>query len=94
MIKLTQHTLDKIEDMLTMAGYRVRNEKGNFKSGSCIIEASNIIVLNKFAAVESKVSYLIEAIRSLSLDGNLLDDKNKKLLQEIMQTELNLDQGE
>ncbi len=94
MIKLTQHTLDKIEDMLTMAGYRVRNEKGNFKSGSCIIEASNIIVLNKFAAVESKVSYLIEAIRSLSLDENLLDDKNKKLLQEIMQTELNLDQGE
>lgn len=94
MIKLTQHTLDKIEDMLTMAGYRVRNEKGNFKSGSCVIEASNIIVLNKFAAVESKVSYLIEAIRSLSLDENLLDDKNKKLLQEIMQTELNLDQGE
>lgn len=89
-MKLTQHTLDKIEDMLTMAGYKVRNEKGNFKSGSCVMESSKIIVLNKFAAVESKVSYLIEAVQGLSLDESLLDDKNLKLLTEIRQTELNL----
>jgi hypothetical protein len=90
MMKLTQHTLDKIEDMLTMAGYKVRNEKGNFKSGSCVMESSKIIVLNKFAAVESKVSYLIEAVQGLSLDESLLDEKNLKLLTEIRQTELNL----
>lgn len=89
MMKLTQHTLDKIEDLLTMAGYKVRNEKGNFKSGSCLIDTSKIIVLNKFAPVESKVSYLIEAIQGLTLDESLLDEKNLKLLQEIRQTEIN-----
>lgn len=88
-MKLTQHTLDKIEDLLTMAGYKVRNEKGNFKSGSCLIDTSKIIVLNKFAPVESKVSYLIEAIQGLTLDESLLDEKNLKLLQEIRQTEIN-----
>jgi len=89
MMKLTQHTLDKIEDLLTMAGYKVRNEKGNFKSGTCQIETSKIIVLNKFAPVEAKVSYLIEAIQGLNLDETLLDEKNLKLLQEIRQTEIN-----
>lgn len=88
MIKLTQHTLDKIEDLLTMAGYKVRNEKGNFKSGSCVIENSNIIVLNKFAPVEAKVSYLVEAIRSLNLDESLLDEKSQKFLQELKVMEL------
>ena len=90
MIKLTQHSLDKLEELLVMAGYAVRNEKGNFKSGSCLIESSNVIVLNKFAAVESKVAYLIDAIHHLSLDESLLDDKNKKLLQQVKETKVDL----
>src|SRR5258708_4943170 len=88
MIKLTQHSLDKLEDLLVQAGYTVRNEKGNFKSGSCLIESSNVIVLNKFAPVEAKVTYLIEAIRKLALDETLLDDKHKKFLQEVIETNI------
>lgn len=88
MIKLTQHSLDKLEDMLTLAGYKVRHEKGNFKSGSCVLEASKMIVLNKFAPVEAKVTYLIEAIRQLNIDETVLDEKNAKLLLEARQTSL------
>ncbi|MBL0104020.1 MAG: hypothetical protein IPP51_09875 [Bacteroidetes bacterium] len=88
MIKLTQHSLDKIEELLTVAGYKVRNEKGNFKSGSCVIESSKMIVLNKFAPVEAKVGYLVEAVQNLELDESLFDEKNLKLLQEIRQTEI------
>ena len=90
MIKLTQHTLDKLEDLLLLAGYKIRNEKGNFKSGSCILEASKVIVLNKFAPVEAKVSYLVEAIRQLNIDDSLLDEKNQKWLQDARQTALDL----
>lgn len=90
MIKLTQHSLDKLEDMLTLAGYKVRHEKGNFKSGSCILEASKMIVLNKFAPIEAKVTYLIEAIRQLQIDETLLDEKNQKLLSDARQTSLEL----
>lgn len=85
MIKLTQHSLDKLEELLSMSGYTVRNERGNFKSGSCLIESSNVIVLNKFATVEAKVAYLIEAIQNLKIDENLLDEKNKKFLQQVKQ---------
>jgi len=90
MIKLTQHSLDKLEDLLVMSGYTVRNERGNFKSGSCQIESSNVIVLNKFAPVEAKVSYLIEAIQKLNLDENLLDEKNKKLLEQIKHSDVDI----
>ena len=90
MIKLTQHSLDKLEDLLVMSGYTVRNERGNFKSGSCQIESSNVIELNKFAPVEAKVSYLIEAIQKLNLDENLLDEKNKKLLEQIKHSDVDI----
>ena len=88
MIKLTQHSLDKLEDLLLQAGYKVRNEKGNFKSGSCILQDSKIIVLNKFAPVEAKVTYLLDAIRQLQIDESLLDEKNVKLLSEARMTSL------
>jgi hypothetical protein len=89
MIKLTQTSLDKLEELLTMAGYIVRNEKGNFKSGSCMIESSNIIVLNKFAPVEAKVAYLVETIHEMNIDESLLDEKNRKFLQQVKETTVN-----
>ena len=87
MIKLTQHSLDKLEELLKAGGYTVRNEKGNFRSGSCTIEASNIIVLNKFAPVEAKVTYLIEAVKQLNFDDSLLEEKQKKFLDEVKHTD-------
>ena len=88
MIKLTQHTLDKLEELLVQAGYSIRNEKGNFKSGSCLMEASRIIVLNKFSPVEAKVSFLVESLPKIDIDETLLDDKNRKFLHELKQTEI------
>jgi hypothetical protein len=90
MIKLTQHYLDKLEELLLQAGYTIRNEKGNFRSGSCILEESKVIVLNKFAPVESKVGYVVEALQSLNIDEALLDDKNRKLLNEVKQSQSQL----
>ena len=88
MIKPTQHTLDKLEELYTQAGYSIRNEKGNFKSGSCVIVASKVIVLNKFSTVETKVAFLVESIQKIEMDETLLDEKNRKLLQELKQTEI------
>ncbi len=89
MIKLTQHSLDKLEDLIAAAGYTVRNEKGNFKSGSCLIESSNVIVLNKFAPVEAKVAYLVEAIQHLTIDESVLDEKHQKFLTEVKNSDIN-----
>jgi hypothetical protein len=90
MIKLNQHSLDKLEELLVNAGYTIRNEKGNFKSGTCLLESSNVIVLNKFAPAEAKVTYLLEIVRDLNLDENLLEEKNRKFLQQIRQMSITI----
>lgn len=88
MLKLTQSTFDKLEELLLLGGYKVRTEKGNFKSGSCIVEQSKLIVVNKFSPVETKVTFLMEAIRVLDLDESLMDERYLKLLHDVRKMEI------
>jgi hypothetical protein len=90
MLTLTTHTLEKLELLLKSAGYRVRYEKGNFKTGACMLLSSRVVVVNKFSNLESKIQALTELLRELDIDLNLLDDKQTALLQQIKQTRLQL----
>jgi hypothetical protein len=90
MLTLTTHTLEKLEILLRTAGYRVRYEKGNFKTGACLLLNNRIIVVNKFSNLESKIQAIVELIRDLELDYNMLDDKQVIFLQQIKQTKLQL----
>ncbi|WP_426671617.1 hypothetical protein ACPPVU_10300 [Mucilaginibacter sp. McL0603] len=90
MLTLTTHTLEKLEILLRTAGYRVRYEKGNFKTGACLLLSNRIIVVNKFSNLESKIQAIVELVRELELDYNLLDDKQIAFLQQIKQTKLQL----
>ena len=90
MLTFTTHTLEKLELLLKSAGYKVRYEKGNFKTGACMLLSSKVVVVNKFSNLESKIHALTELIRELDVDINLLDDKQTALLQQIKQTRLQL----
>jgi hypothetical protein len=90
MLTITAHTLEKLETLLRSAGYKVRYEKGNFKTGACMLLDSKVIVVNKFSNLESKIHAITELIRELELDHNLLDDKQIIFLQQIKQTRLQL----
>jgi hypothetical protein len=90
MLTLTTHTLEKLEMLLKTAGYKVRYEKGNFKTGACLLQNSKMIVVNRFSNLESKILALAELMRELELDYNLLDEKQVTFLQLIKQTKLQL----
>ncbi|MES2377802.1 MAG: hypothetical protein V4553_14545 [Bacteroidota bacterium] len=90
MLTLTTHTLEKMEMLLKTAGYKVRYEKGNFKTGACLLLNSKMIVVNRFSNLESKILALAELIRELEIDLNLLDDKQFTFLQQLKQTKLQL----
>lgn len=90
MLPFTQHSLDKIEALLKGMGYRVRYEKGNFKTGSCLLQSSKVVVVNKFSNIEMKINSLLELLRELEPDISKLDDKQKQLLFNIKQTKLTL----
>lgn len=88
MLTVTNHTLEKLETLLRTSGYRVRYEKGNFKTGACLLQSSKIVMVNKFSGLESKIMALAELIRSLELDFNLLDEKQAAFLHQLKQTKL------
>jgi hypothetical protein len=90
MLTLTTHTLEKMEMLLKTAGYKVRYEKGNFKTGACLLLNSRMIVVNRFSNLESKILALAELMRDLEIDHNLLDDKQVSFLQQLKQTKLQL----
>ena len=90
MLTITNHTLEKLEMLLKTTGYRVRYEKGNFKTGACLLQNSRVIVVNKFSGLESKILAISELARDLDMDFNLLDEKQLHFLQQIKQTKLEL----
>lgn len=90
MLTFTTHTLEKMEMLLKSAGYKVRYEKGNFKTGACLLLNSKMIVVNRFSNLESKIQSLAELARELEIDHNLLDDKQIAFLQQLKQTKLQL----
>jgi len=49
-------------------GYRIRKEIGNFKSNNCIVKQEKIIILNKFASVNSYNKTLVAAIKQENYD--------------------------
>ncbi|MDP9048662.1 MAG: hypothetical protein M3N14_11030 [Bacteroidota bacterium] len=76
--------------MLRTAGYRVRYEKGNFKTGACLLQHSRVVVVNKFSGLESKILAISELACELEIDYNMLDEKQIVFLQQLKQTKLEL----
>ena len=76
--------------LLKTTGYKVRYEKGNFKTGACLLQNSRIVVINKFSDLESKILAISELARELDMDYNLLDEKQLIFLQQLKQTKLEL----
>ena len=88
-LSYTQHTLEKLELLLKALQYKVRYEKGNFKTGACILEHSRVIVVNKFSNLESKILALAELLQTLDTTGEiLLEEKQKAFLYLLKQTKL------
>lgn len=84
----TKHTLNKLEDLISETDYTLRYEKGNFKSGYCVIRDSKVIIVNKYYALEGKISCLIDIVKEIDIDARKLSDKNRSLYQKLRQTEL------
>ena len=89
-IKYSKHFLNKLEDLMAETDYILRYEKGNFKSGYCILNDTRVAIINKYYSLEGKINCLIDIIKSIEVDQGSLNEKNQKLFNELSQTELEL----
>lgn len=82
--------LKKLEQLLKEGGLKLRYEKGSFKSGYCLLEAQQVVVVNKFYTTETKIQTLIELMQALPLNQEHFSPESKRLYSELQQTEIKL----
>jgi hypothetical protein len=85
MIKYTNQFLTKLEDMIAESDYTLRYEKGNFKSGFCVLKEQKIMIINKFYTTEGKINALLDILKTTTLDQARFTEKSLKLHQELFQ---------
>ena len=70
--------------MIEEAGYILRNERGTFQSGYCILEQKKVVVLNKFLQTEGRINTLIDIVPILDIKSDHLSPDNRKMYAEII----------
>lgn len=90
MIKYTNQFLTKLEDLIAESDYIMRYEKGNFKSGYCLLKEQKIMIVNKFFAMEGKINALLDILKNVELDTAKFSEKNMKLYNELTQAEVKI----
>lgn len=90
MIKYTNQFLTKLEDLIAESDYILRYEKGNFKSGYCLLREQKIMIINKFYTTEGKINTLLDILKLVTLDTAKFSEKSRKLYEELSQTEINI----
>tara|TARA_Y100001949_G_C15837362_1_gene264710 strand:- start:71 stop:340 length:270 start_codon:yes stop_codon:yes gene_type:complete len=86
-IKLTKQFQKKLELLLESQDYKIRFEKGNFKSGYCIIKNKKVAIINKYFTIEGKINALIEIINSISISEEKCSHNNLNTLNQIKKIE-------
>jgi hypothetical protein len=90
-IKYTKNFLDKLENIFASSEYILRYEKGNFKSGYCILKENKIVIINKYYTLDGKINTLIDIIKEIGFSTKDFSDKKlQDLISELQQTELKL----
>jgi len=89
-VKYTKHFLNKLEDLFSETEYQLRYEKGSFNSGYCILRNTKMAVVNKYYTTEGKINCLLDILRSIQVDINVLGEKNRKLYLGLSQTAIEL----
>jgi hypothetical protein len=82
-IKYTTQFLAKLEDIVAESDYILRYEKGNFKSGYCVLKDQKIVIVNKFYTTEGKINTLLDIFKNVKFDTARFSEKNLKLYEEI-----------
>ena len=83
MIKYTNQFLTKLEELIAESDYTLRYEKGNFKSGYCVLKDQKIIIVNKFYPTEGKINALLDILKNVILDKSRFTEKSQKLHEEL-----------
>lgn len=82
-LKFTKQFQKKLENIFPDIGYKLRYEKGNFKSGYCILKDQKVVIINKYFTNEGKINTMIEILNSIDYNKNKIQEDNSEILNKI-----------
>ena len=89
-VKYTKQFLHKLEDLMAETEFALRYERGNFKSGYCILNSKKVAIVNKYFSYEGKINCLVDIIKEIEIDPERLSEKNQALYLQLSQIKLEL----
>lgn len=63
-----------MESLLKEAGFMVRYEKGHFNSGYCLLESRQVVVINRYYTLESKINVLLDILGQVDINREQLEE--------------------
>lgn len=88
MLPFTQSSLTKIEEFFKEQGYKVRYEKGSFRTGACMLETTKVVVVNKFSNLEIKIQSLWNILLDIEIDLENISEKLLPLYDEVLKSKI------
>ena len=77
-MKYTQHSIDKLEELPSEVKSVIRYERGTFPSGTCNLEARQVVVLNKFLQPAGRISALLAIRPKILTNHAVLSHEGRK----------------
>ena len=84
-LKYTKTTLSKLEQIFKESDYKVRYEKGQFKSGYCLIYQKKIIVINKFFDNKGRIESLLDILSEVKIPLEVLSPESLALYNKVFE---------
>lgn len=84
----SKNTLKKLETLFRELNYQIRYERGNFKSGYCIVNDSRMIVINKFFDVKARMDALLDILTKIDYSSTELTEASQDILQKALKLDI------
>lgn len=81
--KELEDIIGELKEVAKQLGAEVRFEKGDFKGGYCILKENRVIIINKIANIQRKISILSMALKELGIDQIFMTPKLREIIDEM-----------
>lgn len=83
-MKYSKKKLLALENLIGSSGLKLRYEKGQFKSGYCLLRQEQVVVVNKYFTPEGRFNCLLELIPELDFNPDKLSAEAQDLYQKVL----------
>ncbi len=80
--KKPETVLEELEKFVRGLGITLRYERGDFEGGYCVLKEQKMIVINKLANTQKRISLLAQSIVEIGIDESLMSETVKEIIED------------